>query len=85
MNTLSDIFTEEHLHAAPIDNQVGENYFGHFSEQLQEKVGSSFKVISNRLILKSSADIAFSGGAEKIMRDKELKVVQKELNQIEAE
>ena len=85
LKPLSEIFTEEQLHATPIDNKVGENYFGHFSEQLREKGGSSFKVISDRLILKSSADIAFAEGAEKMLRDEELKVVQKEVNQIEAE
>ena len=85
LKPLSEIFTEEQLHAIPIDNKVGENYFGHFSEQLREKGGSSFKVISDRLILKSSANIAFAEGAEQMLRDKELKVVQKEVNQIEAE
>ena len=59
----------------PIDHKVGENYFGHFSEQLREKGGSSFKVISDRLILKSSANIAFAEGAEKMLHNKELKVV----------
>ena len=75
MKPLSEIFTEEQLHAIPIDNKVGENYFGHFSEQLREKGGLSFKVISNRLILTSSADIAFAEGAEKMLHNKELKVV----------
>ena len=65
LKPLSEILTEEQLHAIPIDNKVGENYFGHFSKQLQEKGGSSFKVISDHLILKSSADIAIAEGAEK--------------------
>ena len=74
LKPLSEIFTEEQLHGIPIDYKVGENSFGHSSEQLQEKGCSSFKVISDRLILKSSANIAFAKGAEQMLRDKELKV-----------
>ena len=42
LKPLSEILTVEQLHAIPIDNKVGENYFGHFSEPLREKGSSSF-------------------------------------------
>ena len=32
---LSEIFTDEQLRDIPIDNKAGENYFGHFTEQLR--------------------------------------------------
>ena len=82
LRPLSEIFTDDQLRDIPIDIKVGENYFGHFSEQLREKGGSDFKVISDRLILKSSVDLEF---ADSILRDKELKAKRKEIEEIEAE
>ena len=74
-------FTDDQLRDIPIDIKVGEYYFGHFSEQLREKGGSDFKVISDRLILKSSVDLEF---ADSVLRDKELKAKRKEIEEIEA-
>ena len=82
LRPLSEIFTDDQLRDIPIDIKVGEYYFGHFSEQLREKGGSDFKVISDRLILKSSVDLEF---ADSILRDKELKAKWKEIEEIEAE
>ena len=42
-----------------MDNKIGENYFGHFSQQLRSKGGSAFQAISDRLVLKTSLDLAF--------------------------
>ena len=36
----------------PIDRKAGENYFGHFSQQLKAKGGVAFQAISDRLVLK---------------------------------
>ena len=55
------------------------------TNQLRAKGGTAFKAISERLVLKSNADIAFAVGAERMLRDKELKKKQKEVAQIEAE
>ena len=82
LRPLSEIFTDDQLRDIPIDIKVGEYYFGHFSEQLREKGGSDFKVISDRLILKSSVDLEF---ADSILGDKELKAKRKEIAEIEAE
>ena len=82
LRPLSEIFTDDQLRDIPIDIKVGEYYFGHFSEQLREKGGSDFKVIRDRLILKSSVDLEF---ADSILRDKELKAKRKEIEEIEAE
>ena len=82
LRPLSEIFTDDQLRDIPIDIKVGEYYFGHFSEQLKEKRGSDFKVISDRLILKSSVDLEF---ADSVLRDKELKAKRKEIEKIEAE
>ena len=76
---LSEMFSEDQLEAIPIDNKVGENYFGQMTNQLRAKGGTAFKAISERLVLKSNADIAFADGAERMLRDKELKKKQKEL------
>ena len=59
-----DIFTSEQLDKIPVDNKVGENYFGEMAVQLRKKV-ASFKAIRERLVLSSNADLAFSVGAEK--------------------
>ena len=82
LRPLSEILTDDQLRDIPIDIKVGEYYFGHFSEQLREKGGSDFKVISDRLILKSSVDLEF---ADSVLRDKELKAKRKEIEEIEAE
>ena len=38
----SENFTEEQLKTIPVDNKVGENYFGHLSRQLRSEGGSAF-------------------------------------------
>ena len=76
---------EEELRKIPVDNKAGENYFGHFSQQLKAKGGSAFQAISDRLVLKSSADIAFGKGAESMLKDKVLKSRQKDVAEIEAD
>ena len=68
-----------------MDNKVGENYLGHFSEQLRRKGGSAYKAIGDRLVLKSSADLAFSECAEKFLKDKELKSKKTEVDTVEAD
>ena len=75
----------QQLSEIPIDNKAEKNYFGHFSEQLRTKGGSAFKAISDRLVLKSSADIAFAEGAEFMLKDKSLKKRKQEVDKIEAE
>ena len=67
-----------------MDNKVGENYFGHFSQQLRSKGGSAFQAISDRLVLKTSLDLAFGNEGVNMLKDKELKAKQKEVHQIEA-
>merc|ERR1711946_87292 len=59
LKPLSEIFTEEQLKTIPVDNKVGENYFGHLSQQLRSKGGSAFQAISDRLVLKTSSDLTF--------------------------
>ena len=56
-----------------MDNKAGENYFGHMSQQLRSKGGSAFTAISDRLVLKSSSDLAFGKDAVNMLRDKESK------------
>ena len=85
LKPLSEIFTPEELDQIPIDNKVGENYIGEFSEQLRKKGRSSFQVIGEHLVLSSNADMAFSEGSEKMLQDKELKSKKKEIDKIEAE
>ena len=58
LKPLSEMFTEDELQGIPVDNKVGENYLGHFSKQLRRKGGSAYKAIGDRLVLKSSADLA---------------------------
>ena len=85
LKPLSEMFTEDELRKIPVDNKAGENYFGHFSQQLKAKGGSAFQAISDRLVLKSSADIAFGKGAESMLKDKVLKSRQKDVAEIEAD
>ena len=58
----SGILEQTHLKplSIPIDNKVGENYFGQTTNQLRSKTATAFKAIGERLVLKSNADIAFS-------------------------
>ena len=37
LKPLSEIFTNEQLEATPIDNKVGENYFGQLTDQLRRE------------------------------------------------
>ena len=85
LKPLSEIFTEEQLEKVPIDNKVGKNYFGQMSEQLRRKGGSAFSAVGDRLVLKSNKDLAFCQGAEKMLKDKELKAKREELDNIEGE
>ena len=68
-----------------MDNKVGENYFGHMSQQLKSKGGSAFNAINDRLVLKSRSDLAFGRHAANMLKDKELKSKQQEITQIEAD
>ena len=68
-----------------MDNKAGENYFGHMSQQLRSKGGSAFNAISDRLVLKSSSDLAFGKDAANMLKDKELKSKRQEIDQIEAD
>ncbi len=53
--------------------------------QLRKKGGAAFNVIGEKLLLSSNADLAFTNGPEKILRDKELKCQMKQIDKIEAE
>ena len=85
LKPLSEVFTEEQLRAIPVDNKAGENYFGHMSQQLRSKGGSAFNAISDRLVLKSSSDLAFGKDAANMLKDKELKSKQQEIAKIEVD
>ena len=85
LRPLSEIFTPEQLSEIPIDNKVGENYFGQMTAQLRKKGGAAFSFIGERLVLSSNADLAFTNGAEKMLKDKELKCQKKQVDKIEAE
>ena len=76
---LSEMFSEDELEAIPIDNKVGENYFGQLTNQLRAKGGTAFKAITARLVLKSNADVAFAYGAERMLTDKELRKKHKKI------
>ena len=64
----------------PIDSKAGENYFGHFSQQLKAKGGVAIQAII-RLVLKL-IDKAFAKEAEYMLKDKKLKAKQKEVAEI---
>ena len=85
LRPLPEIFSEEQLETTPIDNKVGENYLGQMTDQLHRKGGTAFNAIGERLVLKSNSDIAFSEGAERMLKDKELKSKKQEVDKIEAE
>ena len=53
--------------------------------QLRKKGGAAFSFIGERLVLSSNADLAFRNGAEKMLKDKELKCQKKQVDKIEAE
>ena len=72
LKPLSEVFTEEELRSIPVDNKAGENYFGHMFQQLRSKGGSAFIAINDRIVLKSSSDLAFGKDSENILKDKEL-------------
>ena len=55
----------------PVDNKAGENYFGHFSQQLKAKGGVAFQAISDRLVLKLT-EKAFEKGAKCMLKDGKL-------------
>ena len=42
------------------------------TNQLRAKGGTAFKAISERLVLKSNADIAYADGVERVLKDKQL-------------
>ena len=85
MKPLSEFFTDKELRSILLDNKVGENYFGHMSQQLKSKGGSAFNAINDRLVLKSRAVLAFGRHAANMLKDKELKSKQQEITQIEAD
>ena len=70
LRPLSEIFTEEQLEATPIDNKVGENYFGQLTDQLRRKGGSAFKAIGERLVLK----YCIFGGSRKYAQGQRVKI-----------
>ena len=67
----------------PIDSKAGENYFGHFSQQLRAKGGVAFQAMI-RLVHKL-IDKAFAKGAECMLKDKKLKAKQKEVAEIKTD
>ena len=60
LKPLSEIFSSEQLDQIPVNNKVRENYFVERTIQLREKGGTCFKAVGERLVLSSSADLAFS-------------------------
>ena len=56
-----------------MDNKVGENNLGKMTDPFHGNGGTAFKAIKERLVLKSNSDIALSEGAERMLKDKELK------------
>ena len=87
LRPLSELFSEQQLEEIPVDNKAGENCFGQMTAQLRQKGGASFRdrAVGERLVLSSNADIAFSGGSEKMLVDKELKKQKQKVDKIEAE
>ena len=73
------------MKSLPIDNKVGENYFGQITTQLRANGGQPLKAVGEWLVLKSNADIAFGEGAENMLKDKELRKKRKEVEKIEAQ
>ena len=84
LKLLSEISTEKQLNNIPMDNRIGENYFGHECQQLKSKGGSAFQAISDRLVLKTSSDLAFGNKVANMLKDKELTAKQKEVHEIKA-
>ena len=50
--------------------------------KLRKKGGAAFHVIGERLVLSSNTYLAFTNGAEKMLKDKELKSQKKQVNKI---
>ena len=67
----------------PIDSKAGENYFGHFSQQLKAKGGVAFQAII-RLVIKLIKK-AFAKEAECMLKDKKLEAKQKEVAEIKTD
>ena len=67
--------SSDQLDKVPIDNKVGENYFGELTDSVQliHKGGALSKAIGELLVLSSNPDLAFCHGAEQMLADKELK------------
>merc|ERR1719204_1836 len=57
----------------------------YMSQQIRSKGGSAFNAISDRLVLKSSSDLAFGKDAANMLKAKELKSKQQEIAEIEAD
>ena len=64
----------------PIDSKAGDNYFGHFSQQLKAKGGVAFQAII-RLVLKL-IDKAFAKEADCMLKYKKFKAKQKKVAEI---
>ena len=77
--------SNEEFSIFPVDNKVWKNYFGHLSKRQRSKGCSAFQAISNRLVLKTSSDLAFGNEGANMLKDKELKAKQKEVHQTEAD
>ena len=58
---------------------------GQMTDHLHRKGGQAFKAIGRRLVLKSNSDIAFAEGAERMLRDKQLKSMKQKVDTIEVE
>ena len=67
-----------------IDFLTPHDFFSYLRNGLTQG-GSAYKAIGDRLVLKSSADLAFSEGAEKFLKDKELKSKKTEVDTVEAD
>ena len=53
--------------------------------QLGKKGGAAHKTIGDRLVLKSSSDLAFGEGAENFLKDTELKFMKTEIDSVESD
>ena len=87
LKPLFEIFSSDQLDKVPIDNKVGENYFGELTDSVQliHKGGAVSKAIGEHLVLSSNPDLAFCQGAERMLADRELKSKKKEIEKVEGE
>ena len=53
--------------------------------QQRKKGGAAFNIIGKRLVLSSNTNLAFTNGAEKMLKKKELKSQKKQVDKIEAD